>query len=106
MYFFHNHLKFLGLSDARLPPLLVLHRIVQPLLLGRGVTVPLVDGAVAVVEQFCVSLISIRRRRCAVLCCGDHSLEHDGLGNYNTATFAGNHRCCLGYLENAALEVD
>ena len=31
------------------------HRIVLPLLLGRGATVPLVDGAEAVVEQFCVS---------------------------------------------------
>ena len=31
------------------------HCTVLPLLLGRGATVPLVDGAEAVVEQFCVS---------------------------------------------------
>jgi len=81
---------------------------VLSLLLGRGATVPLVDGAEAVVEQFCVSFYKRpqeggARYRVAVII---DSLEHNGLGNDNTATFAGNHSCGLGYLENAALEVD
>lgn len=59
-------------------------------------------------EQFCVSFNKRpqeggARYRVAVII---DSLEHNGLGNDNTATFAGNHSCGLGYLENAALEVD
>ena len=84
------------------------HCTVLPLLLGRGATVPLVDGAEAVVEQFCDSFYKrpqeggARYRVAVIIDC----LEHTGLGNDNTATFAGNHSCSLGYLENAALEVD
>ena len=69
---------------------------------------PVSGQRAAVVEQFFVSFYKPpqeggARYRVAVII---DSLEHTGLGNDNTATFAGNHSCSLGYLENAALEVD